>query len=687
MDPSWISQRLYMSLTMNIQIGDDIMVHIRRAATEQRDNVNRMLYESRKGDFIPVLSGSRAEGFRFSSSDEDWMLVYRHIHVIPSISCSKVYDSNATLLKMENELTKPGFTLLRILNNSTEPFIQSSTEFVCNGKYISSKLWRESHTAASTNYDIEYTHGPCTSGIIGSHEYDIAHCLKCDTWPAKAHDCIKRLNQSQWPPGDIIRSIVSDGILFVPIGAKKSNLENTEWRMSFSLAEKKLIHAMNHTQFLCYGLLKIFLKEAINRNEDVKNLLCSYFLKTAVFWEIISCPNPWTPFTLLSHFWNCFQRLLQWVQCSYCPNFFIPQNNMFEGKIDGKNQEKLLKHLSYLYNEGFICLQRCPSVVDVLCASVSHHVVQQPDMKCVYKMTLLQVFAATSTINHVKKDLTIHNIIKCLLLHYLASTAKNVLERFIYQMYLYRYLACDSAIDFSNLRINKLLYLKFKQRMKALNQCHTDSVCHYLYKAVLLYYVGKYKQCMKLVHNAKIRISSIGSFYMHNCFRVHEIITNLDGDNSTVESFMRRSYIDIFHIRDDQCISELFIEAHGRNFNHDPIVISAPPLVFAFFLQYLCYTKLSCLNERDNALYELSLLVHHDDEYHIYHDLKASSWEILGICQQMNNDKEGACFSYLMALRQETNFFKLATCIRLGTLLAAYFWCWAISKMLCKRIL
>ncbi|KAK3103486.1 hypothetical protein FSP39_019584 [Pinctada imbricata] len=38
-----------------------------------------------------------------------------------------------------------------------------------------------------------------------------------------------------------------------------------EWRMSFSLAEKRLVRFMNHTQFLTYGLLKLFLKEVMLR--------------------------------------------------------------------------------------------------------------------------------------------------------------------------------------------------------------------------------------------------------------------------------------------------------------------------------------------------------------------------------------------------------------------------------------
>lgn len=36
--------------------------------------------------------------------------------------------------------------------------------------------------------------------------------------------------------------------------------ENEEWRISFSQAEYKFVCAMNHCQFLTFGLLKLFLK-------------------------------------------------------------------------------------------------------------------------------------------------------------------------------------------------------------------------------------------------------------------------------------------------------------------------------------------------------------------------------------------------------------------------------------------
>ena len=127
---------------------------------------------------------------------------------------------------------------------------------------------------------------------------------------------------------------------------------------------------MNHVQFLCYGLLKIFLKEVIDINNEVKGLLCSYFLKTALFWEIATYNLELNTSNFLSCFWTCFQRLLQWINNAYCPNFFIPENNMFSGKIQGTVRCRLLLYLVPLYQEGYHCLLRCPSIQNELYATI-----------------------------------------------------------------------------------------------------------------------------------------------------------------------------------------------------------------------------------------------------------------------------------------------------------------------------
>lgn len=134
------------------------------------------------------------------------------------------------------------------------------------------------------------------------------------------------------------------------------------------------MYSMNHCQFLTYGLLKLFLKEVINHQPNETNeLLCSYHMKTTVFWAIQQNTLPHCcPQNLLVGFWVCIKLLLKWVYEGFCPNFFIPQNNLFLSKLYGSAQSRLFLQLHELYKKGFQgCLLQCSTlrshIIDALC--------------------------------------------------------------------------------------------------------------------------------------------------------------------------------------------------------------------------------------------------------------------------------------------------------------------------------
>jgi hypothetical protein len=180
---------------------------------------------------------------------------------------------------------------------------------------------------------------------------DMAFCFHFHSWPQQAETWLFRHRHGQWPPDTLIDDIVNYGCMLVPIGPKV--IENNEllWRISFSMAEKQLSHAMNYTQILCYALLKLSLKNIIDRNDKVKGLLCSYFMKTAVFWlsEEISI-NAFQLQNLFHCYFLCIDKIITWVKCCYCPNYFIPEHNMFRGKINRSNSRQLLNILERLRN-------------------------------------------------------------------------------------------------------------------------------------------------------------------------------------------------------------------------------------------------------------------------------------------------------------------------------------------------
>ena len=123
---------------------------------------------------------------------------------------------------------------------------------------------------------------------------------------------------------------------------------------------------MNHCQFLCYGLLKIYLKEVINSTEN-ESCLCLYFMKTVVLWVIQNDTHlAWVPENLLMCFLACFKLLISWVHRGECPNFFIPQNNMFRVKVVGQNQVAVFDQLFGLYCKGISCLLISPTIAKYL---------------------------------------------------------------------------------------------------------------------------------------------------------------------------------------------------------------------------------------------------------------------------------------------------------------------------------
>lgn len=139
---------------------------------------------------------------------------------------------------------------------------------------------------------------------------DLAVCVHCKSWLNLATDWIHRA-QNEWPSDDIKSYIVDHGVLFVPVGVKGSVNEELEWRISFSVGEKLLAYSFNHTQLLCYALIKILLKDLIERDMKCKNLLCSYFLKTTLFWMSEDLPiSVWKPANLIPCFLRCFDRLI-----------------------------------------------------------------------------------------------------------------------------------------------------------------------------------------------------------------------------------------------------------------------------------------------------------------------------------------------------------------------------------------
>ncbi|XP_021370363.1 uncharacterized protein LOC110461272 [Mizuhopecten yessoensis] len=277
-------------------------------------------------------------------------------------------SKDKTVFMMRNADCRPGYVTLELVNlvPTCIELIKRSVVPVRDVFYISSEMFRrECADALCDRLDsIVETHGPAAC-LKTEHcdiivDGDIVHSFPCTRWPQEAYEWVSRPRQHGWPDKALRDQIVSGGCHLVPVGDKMSDATFLQWRLSFTTAERKLINSLTHTQFLIYGLLKYFLKQISDRLKQIfgdENILSSYIIKTIIFHVVESTPGSvWQEKNTFFCFMLCLKVLIAWVNAGYCPNHFININNMFRGKVQGENPQKLLRLLIDLDDMKWDCL-------------------------------------------------------------------------------------------------------------------------------------------------------------------------------------------------------------------------------------------------------------------------------------------------------------------------------------------
>ncbi|KAK3087677.1 hypothetical protein FSP39_009040 [Pinctada imbricata] len=209
--------------------------------------------------------------------------------------------------------------------------------------FVSSSLWTQLFANEG-----QYIHGPCLSETVGNHEFDCALCIACYTWPDIAINWVLRDRSYDWPSCEMIRGIIRNGCHVVPVGDPDSPYCDHEWRVSFSVAERTLMHSLNHAQFLVYNLLRLTLKRVIEKT--LPGVFCSYFMKTTLFYTIENTSMElWHVEYVERCIKLCISVLYDYVYHIYCPNYFIPEYNMIKRKVNHTNRHQMLDVLRMVY--------------------------------------------------------------------------------------------------------------------------------------------------------------------------------------------------------------------------------------------------------------------------------------------------------------------------------------------------
>ncbi|XP_078340078.1 uncharacterized protein LOC111110067 isoform X2 [Crassostrea virginica] len=636
-------------------MGTSVQVAIRRETKDIREMVKRRV--AYNNDLIVMESGSQREGFRLEGSDFDYMLWWNNHRVIWDMSQSEhYYTENKTLILSDSSESPPGFTLLELLTPTPYREVQSACVPMNDRLYISSFLFRQQ--TQTHHFPGSIGHGPCESGELpGGVEYDFARCFACDFWPRSASSWIDRCHS--WPDREVVNEIIRNGCHFVPIGHPLGLHEHEEWRISFSLAEHKLVHSMNHCQFLTYGLLKIFLKEVIDKqSKETNKLLCSYHMKTVIFWVIQQNAVPlWCPQNLLAGFWVCFKLLLKWVYEGVCPNFFIPENNLFLSKVHGSAQRKLFLELHGLYEKGLVCLLQSPSIKSYITNALYNprlSICTNEDRmisECDHDEELfIEIYRTSSylpkNLDHCIKYLhTIELMIGEPLTQYqvlmLQKTTAAILQSTAFTLHNM----------YTNTGLNKQMYIADRMschmlKLAAKFGCISDM----MYIAMFYCKTFRYRDALYITEMIKVKLAQPGLMYRRH---VHpERYTEAVGGQSWSTKMSQAVAHDI-KLNNYTCyIYELTPEQQSALQNNN-MALDIPLFVLLHFIEFLCYRRIDTTLAQ-TALEELQVLVHHDQGLYVHvHDfLKDISWEILGICQQMTGNLQAALYSYQQSLTQ-----------------------------------
>ncbi|XP_062590489.1 uncharacterized protein LOC134252064 [Saccostrea cucullata] len=591
--------------------------------------------------------------------------------VIWDLNQAQFYNDRALIFANCTD-SPPGFTLLQLLSPNIHCKAFITTCIPINGKfYISSSKHKQmmcffQRKCCGGNC---VQHGPCVSDVSGNDEIDMAWCFASDFWPPSAFPWIERCHN--WPPPRAVQDIVNKGCHFVAIGHKLGNHEHDEWRISFSLAEQKLVFEMNHCQFLVYGLLKILTKEIFHRmlgNEG--KLLCSYHMKTAVFWGIQhNIIYFWCPQNLLECFWVCFKLILKWVYEGVCPNFFIPENNMFLHNIYGEAQKNLFNNLYALYQKGIAFLLLSPSINFWIITSLL-----DPRRICTEYIRIFEdefdpeLFTEISKKNLVYDDLpscmrcliTVEKLISSHLTEYhVIMLLRSIADIFQATAFILHELNKKTGL-------NKRVYVADKTSCYMVKQAAKFGfISDMLYTAIYYYKTLRYVKSLFFIKTTKLKLTRP---YILRSHKVADKSYTEALGGKPLSTKMRQAVA--MHIIVDgktRYINELVPEI-ASNRQNGMFGIAIADRVMLLMLEILCYIHID-RKKAHSALNDLQDLVHRGEveiEPGIGKDI---AWQILGICQQMTGNHKAALYSYLQSLQQDPiHRIQTATLIRILTL-------------------
>ena len=664
---NWTSERsAILSLILDEVSGTEEMVKIRNDFCRIHDCM-----ESCARNTGTYFTGSKAEGLDLPGSDYDYMW---DINDVYNIRVAQTQDTRgvtsspytATLLLCTNNV-QPGFALLRWLSSPSLPLLLRSTQNINEFPHLSSFLFvREClHSSNPDNGYIRAIQGPsieywtefCDRSQSG---IDSVPSIHCPFWPSDAEEWLHRPRHCGWPTPVDITHIINFGCHLVPIGYPLSSSKEMEWRISFSVAERILVWSFNHVQIQCYAVMKIILKEFIKvRCSPTNRVLCSYFIKTFLFWKFELTEST---FWRSDNFHACISFLL--VEFTKCirdrklPHYFFPKFNLLYAKLTREAQKELLQLLETAKEHDIAILRECNTLRKVWSQFITTNV------------NINQVTRIMKNTNIIRND---HCMIKHADLCYHAynrsthtsrnpSVATGIIAQLTTGIIAGQYATCLTSLVLRYHMCNSNIphrVLGNREVYKLHQIVHSDaasidvSTCKLWYAMVLLMRKD-YAACLRTVNNVLSRIPPFALYTSALILQssresksLYEHVY-LQSDAYVVERARTSWLSDIFFYKDMLYNINLpFAINVELFFSNEMYAVYVSPFIFTYYLMFLCHHKLHQFDDRDRALRLLVDTVNNPEQRGLlyYHSLNIAGHCLL-LAGQRNRARQMFIASY-----------------------------------------
>ena len=383
-----------------------------------------------------------------------------------------------------------------------------------------------------------------------------------------------------------------------------------------------LYFTFNHVQIQCYAVMKIILKEFIKvRCSPQNRVLCSYFIKTFLFWKFdVTESTFWRP----DNFHNCISLLLvEFTKCirdGELPHYFFPKFNLLSVKLTREAQRELLKLLETAIEHNIAILNECNTLrkvwsqfikSDLNIKHLTHIMIKRNIIRndlCMiahadlsyYLYSNLIGVSNRSSLNPSRVTRVIRQLATGILAGQYATSLAPLVPRY--------YIFC-SKIPHRNPGNRDVYFF----RHLALNDASSVDISTFkLWYAMVLLMRTDYAASLSTVHDV---LSSIPPFALYTS---GNLLQSSSESKSLYEHVKLQSDADVIERAKTSWLQDLHFHKNmlyniqlplaidiELSFCDKRVGVDVSPFIFAYYLMFLCHHELRQYDDRDRALRRL----------------------------------------------------------------------------------